>query len=117
MQKVKFRKTLNTTVPERGVARGRHDTQKQGHAMETFAKETMVRPPLPIDINNLPNVEPIQGKQMPRHINFMFAADRQSFEGTLAYGPLGAKRPGRITKDTKNIIHRLGAKSVLGKGE
>ena len=97
-------KALKTTL---GSAVG-CDYKQPRDAGEMPKNRVLMRPILPMDNNALPNVPPVQGSVMPRQINMMFAADRQSYAGTAAYGPLGEKRPGRIGKGDRDIIKRLG---------
>jgi len=96
-------KNLRTTL---GSAVG--NNMKMSRKGAATAPSELVRPPLPMDMNDLSNVAPVQGKVMPRHINMMFGADRQSYEGTAAYAPLGKTMPGRVSKGDRDIIKRLG---------
>jgi hypothetical protein len=98
-------RNLKTTL---GSAIGHNIKQARGKGVADTDNRVLVRSPIPSDNNALANVAPVQGKVMPRHINMMFGADRQTYEGTAAYGPLGEKRPSRIGKGDRDIIKRLG---------
>jgi hypothetical protein len=99
-------KNLRTTL---GSAVGVNVKQSRDGA-ENASQERLVRPIFISDVNAMPNRPPHQGRpsQMPRHVNFMFGANKQTFEGTCAYAPEGKTRPGRIGKGDRAIIGRLG---------
>jgi hypothetical protein len=82
---------------------------KQARTGAANPPSELVRPILPIDVNNIPNQEPLIGRKNPTHINFLFEFGKQSYRGTVPYGPLGS------THDTyaegRNIIKALGSKS------
>jgi hypothetical protein len=81
---------------------------KQARGSEVSNLERQVRPILPIDINAQPNVEPLIGRTNPTHVNFMFDFGRQSFTGTVPYGPLGTNPGGDYTESDRQIIKKLG---------
>lgn len=82
--------------------------QTRGPAAKLGPDTRMTRPILPADIQALPNIEPMIGKVNPKHINMMFEFGKQSFRGTVAYGPEGVKMPSRIEANERGIITRLG---------
>lgn len=100
-----MRKALKPTT---GSPIGSDLKQPRGYAdLELDTRVT--RPPLPVDIQAKPNVAPRIGKRNPTHINFMFAFGKQTFEGQVPYGPLGAVSPGRFSGEgTRDFIKRLG---------
>ena len=97
--------TVNSGMGSKNLKPKRDTTKEPGE---------MQRPTLPIDIENMNNVNPRQGKVNPTHVNFMFGAGSQTFEGNVAYGPLGKTRPGRIMGDTREIIGSLGNNAKRG---
>jgi hypothetical protein len=103
-------KSLRTTL---GSAVGRNIKQSESGSDGMVSSTTLTRPVMVMDINDLPSRPPHQGRpsQMPRHVNFMFGANKQTFEGTCAYGPLGEKPKGRIGKGNRDVIKRLGGQT------
>jgi hypothetical protein len=96
--------------PTTGNAIGKNEKQAGNGADGMIRQNTrLTRPVTVMDINDLPNREPIIGKQNPRHVNFMFEFGKQSLRGTVGYGPYGKPEPGRFTDETvRTIIKNLG---------
>jgi len=105
-----MKKTLRPTTHTSGIS------PKNVKAKRFSSKEPgeMQRPTLPIDIENMPNMPPVIGKQNPDHMNFIFRFGIQSMDGTVPYSPMGKPRPGRIDFESREIIGALGNNAKRG---
>lgn len=102
-----MRKALKPVVKTSGQPK--KDLKAPRGPAATMQDVRLTRPAMPMDMQDLPNTAPLIGQRNPKHINMMFAFGKQSFEGTVGYGPLGKSVPGKHCQETeRTIIKNLG---------